>query len=155
MFYKCKLKILLLASTIALLFSCTLSCKQISKEETIVKLAKSYNCIIDKKHNVKNEKGTKPPFLWNFLKLKKERVNVIFICNYIEEEKIKNKIIVHIQNANDIKTKNPFEQCSREIKNIQSQSTGIWVENNVIVTGFEDGFYYMCKNGKWVSSFWH
>jgi hypothetical protein len=120
-------------------------------------IAENYACHEDVNHFQKNEKGTKAPYYWGFLKDSAPIESVVFWCNYRDEDKKKSKIVIHIDSARiaDSKETNPFSECPNEITKVIGESTGLWVENDTIYTGFEDGIYYYCKDSKWERSDWH
>jgi hypothetical protein len=120
-------------------------------------IAKEYGCYEDIQHYSMNEKGVKPPFYWGFIEDLPPADSVVFWCNYKDGEKEKSKIVIHVDSPiKDMPSKsNPFHECTGQIKDVIGSSTGIWVENDTIWTGFEDGIYYFCVDGKWKNNDWH
>lgn len=122
-----------------------------------MKIAKSYGCYLDEKHYDKNEVGTKAPFSWGVVRGADLHSSVIFWCNQKVDGIEKSKLVIHVDKSavEQFQKEAVFSRCPNQIANIKGHSTGVWIENDAIYTGFEDGIYYYCKDGKWSESDWH
>ena len=125
--------------------------------EVITKITKTYGCYLDDSHNNKNEAGTKKPYFWGVVRGADQQSSVVFWCIQKVDGKLQNKLVIHVDKTatEQFRKEAVFSSCPNQITNIKGHSTGVWIENNAIYTGFEDGIYYYCKDGKWSESSWH
>lgn len=147
---------------VGLLFMFSSSCQAEIAEtkvfsESVEKIAEAYGCYADQDHYNNNEEGVRPPYYWGVVKGFDASSSIVFWCDYKEKSKPKSKIVIHVKEAaiDKFREENVFSECSNQIMDVTGTSTGIWIENNAIYTGFEDGIYYFCKDGEWNKSDWH
>lgn len=157
-----KLLFILVGSVLFLsLFSFQTTCMgQDLIPEKLKSIETAYGCdvIHGNDYDKHNARGTPPPFYWGVVKGVDPGLSVAFWCAYKESGKNKNKIIIHVDKSvvKRFRNEHAFSDCPTQITtDVTGPPTGVWVEYDSVYTGFEDGIYYFCKDGKWHTSAWH